>query len=118
MASNGPVPGDERHGAGGGRAGSLVDPGRRDPKPVHHPRPDTHPRPVGRAAAGAHDGPLLVVEQPGQQRAVILDRVSELGHMLRQPRVDALGDGRHIGPEGGHNLGIALVTDIGWMTHT
>jgi hypothetical protein len=76
------------------------------------------PRPVSRAAAGAHDGPLLVVEQPGQQRAVILDRVSELGHMLRQPRVDALGDGRDIGPDGGHHLGIALVTDIGWMTHT
>ena len=27
-------------------------------------------------------------------------------------------DGRHIGPDGGHHLGIALVTDIGWMTHT
>jgi len=27
--------------------------------------------PVGRGAAGAHEGPLVVVEQPGQQQAVM-----------------------------------------------
>jgi hypothetical protein len=37
-------------------------------------RTPNHPRPVGRGADGAHDGPLLVVEQPCQQQGVILDR--------------------------------------------
>jgi hypothetical protein len=57
----------------------------------HRPDPQAERRQVPMT------GPLLVVEQPGQQQAVILDRVSELGHMFRQPRVDAVGDGRHIG---------------------
>ena len=51
--------------------------------------------------AGDRDGPLLIVEQPGQQQAVVLDRVRELGHMPGQRWVDTLGDGCHIGPDGG-----------------
>ena len=54
--------------------------------------------------------PLLVVEQPGQQQPVILHRGLQLGHVLRQRRVDTLGDRRHIGPDCGHHLGHGLHT--------
>jgi hypothetical protein len=53
---------------------------------------------------------LFLVEQPGQQQPVILDRVRQLGHMFRHPGVDTPGDGRHVGPDCSHHLGHGLHT--------
>jgi hypothetical protein len=37
-----------------------------------------------------------------------VDWAGELGHLLRQPRVDTVSDRRHIGPDRGHHLGHGL----------
>jgi hypothetical protein len=73
-------------------------------------RRGTASRPPRPRAAGAHERAVLVVEQPGQQQPVILDRVRDLGHMPGQRWVGTLGDGRDVGPDCDHRLGHGLHT--------